>query len=244
MLIQSLILSRTIFVFSSQKRNDVSSQSRLAKFSRLLPCNFPYTSIPQCSHDEQNDRISHYYIERTHVSGFGWSVSLIHMWIVVCKTSSNEPALGSGSSPIRYGLPIKSIGHLRVAIYRYLTIKSLKNKEEGNILNLSRDEEEEEENRYYSLLNKTPHLVWMKYYTSLTHSLTTHCFLNVLVYSNAMCVARNQFPLFLIYFIFRLVPLYCFFHQVVSKSLILRCKLWLLTLGPKILKDWRNHWKL
>jgi hypothetical protein len=53
------------------------------------------------------------------------------------------------------------MGYLRVAIYRYLTIKSLKNKEEGNILNLSRDEEEEEEedNRYYSLLNKTPHLV-------------------------------------------------------------------------------------
>jgi len=51
------------------------------------------------------------------------------------------------------------MGYLRVAIYRYLTIKSLKNKEEGNILNLSRDEEEEEDNRYYSLLNKTPHLV-------------------------------------------------------------------------------------
>jgi len=92
------------------------------------------------------------------------------MWIVVCKTSSNEPALGSGSSPIQYGLPMKSIGYLRVAIYRYLTIKSLKNKKERNILNLSRDEEEEEEdNRYYSLLNKTLRLVWMKYYTSLTH---------------------------------------------------------------------------
>jgi hypothetical protein len=55
---------------------------------------------------------------------------------------------------------MKSIGYLRVAIYRYLTIKSLKNKKERNILNLSRDEEEEEEdNRYYSLLNKTLRLV-------------------------------------------------------------------------------------
>lgn len=66
----------------------------------------------------------------------------------------------------------------------------------GNTLNLSREEEEDDRN--YTLLNKTHCLVWMKRCTSLTHYALFFLMFQFIVMA---CVWQEDwFPFFLFYF--------------------------------------------